>query len=167
MTYINFSTTSNSISNKVTYDETTGGRITRPENINGNWNVMGAFMFNCSIDSAGVWNINTDTNLGYNHYVSYLSLDKSQDSQKNTTRNTTWNERLSLSYRNDWLELSLDGTLAYNHAKNKLQPNSNLDTLAVLLWTFDDIDRSLGHKFEYQSLLQQSSRLFRCIDEYR
>ena len=128
MTYINFSTTSNSISNKVTYDETTGGRICRPENINGNWNVMGAFMFNCSIDSAGVWNINTDTNLGYNHYVSYLSLDKSQDSQKNTTQNTTWNERLSLSYRNDWLELSLDGTLAYNHAKNKLQPNSNLDT---------------------------------------
>ena len=128
MTYIYFSTTSNSISNKVTYDETTGGRITRPENINGNWNVMGAFMFNCSIDSAGVWNINTDTNLGYNHYVSYLSLDKSQDSQKNTTQNTTWNERLSLSYRNDWLELSLDGTLAYNHAKNKLQPNSNLDT---------------------------------------
>ena len=128
MTYINFSTTSNSISNKVTYDETTGGRITRPENINGNWNVMGAFMFNCSIDSTGVWNINTDTNLGYNHYVSYLSLDKSQDSQKNTTQNTTWNERLSLSYRNDWLELSLDGTLAYNHAKNKLQPNTNLDT---------------------------------------
>ena len=128
MTYINFSTTSNSISNKVTYDATTGGRITKPENINGNWNVLGAFMFNCSIDSAGVWNVNTDTNLGYNHYVSYLSLDKSQDSQKNTTQNTTWNERLSLSYRNDWLELSLDGTLAYNHAKNKLQPNSNLDT---------------------------------------
>ena len=128
MTFINFSTTNNSISNKVTYDETTGGRTTRPENINGNWNAMGAFMFNCSIDSAGVWNINTDTNLGYNNYVSYLSLDKQSDSQKNTTRSTTWRERLSFSYRNDWLELSLDGTLNYNHAKNKLQPNSNLDT---------------------------------------
>ena len=128
MTFINFSTTNNSISNKVTYDETTGGRITRPENINGNWNVMGTFMFNCSIDSAGVWNVNTDTNLGYNNYVSYLSLDKQSDSQKNTTRSTTWRERLSFSYRNNWLELSLDGTLNYNHAKNKLQPNSNLDT---------------------------------------
>lgn len=85
-------------------------------------------MFNCSIDSAGVWNLNTDTNLGYNNYVSYLSLDKQSDSQKNTTRSTTWRERLSFSYRNDWLELSLDGTLNYNHAKNKLQPNSNLDT---------------------------------------
>ena len=128
MTFINFSTTNNSISNKVTYDEKTGGRITRPENINGIWNVMGAFMFNCSIDSAGVWNLNTDTYLGYNNYVSYLSLDKQSDSQKNTTRSTTWRERLSFSYRNDWLELSLDGTLNYNHAKNKLQPNSNLNT---------------------------------------
>ena len=82
MTFINFSTTNNSISNKVTYDEKTGGRITRPENINGNWNVMGAFMFNCSIDSAGVWNLNTDTYLGYNNYVSYLSLDKQSDSQE-------------------------------------------------------------------------------------
>ena len=128
MTFINFSTTNNSISNKVTYDEKTGGRITRPENINGNWNVMGAFMFNCSIDSAGVWNLNTDTYLGYNNYVSYLSLDKQSDSQKNTTRSTTWRERLSFSYRNNWLELSLDGTLNYNHATNKLQPNSNLNT---------------------------------------
>ena len=128
MTFVNFSTTNNSISNKVTYDETTGGRITRPENINGNWNAMGAFMFNCSIDSAGVWNINTDTNLGYNNYVSYLSLDKQSDSQKNTTRSTTWRERLSFSYRNDWAEFSLDGTLTYNKAKNKLQPNSNLET---------------------------------------
>ena len=128
MTFINFSTTNNSISNKVTYDEKTGGRITRPENINGNWNVMGDFMFNCSIDSAGVWNLNTDTYLGYNNYVSYLSLDKQSDSQKNTTRSTTWRERLSFSYRNNWLELSLDGTLNYNHATNKLQPNSNLNT---------------------------------------
>ncbi len=128
MTFINFSTTNNSISNKVTYDEKTGGRITRPENINGKWNVMGAFMFNCSIDSAGVWNLNTDTYLGYNNYVSYLSLDKQSDSQKNTTRSTTWRERLSFSYRNNWLELSLDGTLNYNHATNKLQPNSNLNT---------------------------------------
>ena len=128
MTFINFSTTNNSISNKVTYDETTGGRITRPENINGNWNAMGAFMFNCSIDSAGVWNINTGAHANYNNYVSYLSLDKKSDSQKNTTRSITWRQNLSFSYRNDWAEFSLDGTLTYNKAKNKLQPTSNLDT---------------------------------------
>ena len=128
MTFVNFSTTNNSISNKVTYDETTGGRITRPENINGNWNAMGAFMFNCSIDSAGVWTINTGAHANYNNYVSYLSLDKKSDSQKNTTRSITWRQNLSFSYRNDWAEFSLDGTLTYNKAKNKLQPTSNLET---------------------------------------
>ena len=128
MTFVNFSTTNNSISNKVTYDETTGGRITRPENINGNWDAMGAFMFNCSIDSAGVWNINTGAHANYNNYVSYLSLDKKSDSQKNTTRSITWRQNLSFSYRNDWAEFSLDGTLTYNKAKNKLQPTSNLET---------------------------------------
>lgn len=128
MTFVNFSTTNNSISNKVTYDETTGGRITRPENINGNWNAMGAFMFNCSIDSAGVWNINTGAHANYNNYVSYLSLDKKSDSQKNTTRSITWRQNLSFSYRNDRAEFSLDGTLTYNKAKNKLQPTSNLET---------------------------------------
>lgn len=128
MTFVNFSTTNNSISNKVTYDETTGGRITRPENINGNWNAMGAFMFTCSIDSAGVWNINTGAHANYNNYVSYLSLDKKSDSQKNTTRSITWRQNLSFSYRNDWAEFSLDGTLTYNKAKNKLQPTSNLET---------------------------------------
>lgn len=128
MTFVNFSTTNNSISNKVTYDEKTGGRITRPENINGNWNAMGAFMFNCSLDSAGIWNINTGAHANYNNYVSYLSLDKKSDSQKNTTRSITWRQNLSFSYRNDWAEFSLDGTLTYNKAKNKLQPTSNLET---------------------------------------
>lgn len=128
MTFVNFSTTRNSISNKVEYDEKTGGRTTTPENINGNWNVMGAFMFNCSIDSAGVWNINTGAHANYNNYVSYLSVDKNSSSLKNTTRNLTWRQNLSLSYRNDWAEFSLDGTLSYNKAKNKLQPASNLET---------------------------------------
>lgn len=128
MTFVNFSTTRNSISNKVEYDEKTGGRTTTPENINGNWNVMGAFMFNCSIDSAGVWNINTGAHANYNNYVSYLSVDQNSSSLKNTTRSLTWRQNLSLSYRNDWAEFSLDGTLTYNKAKNKLQPTSNLET---------------------------------------
>ena len=85
-------------------------------------------MFNCSIDSAGVWNINTGAHANYNNYVSYLSVDKNSSSLKNTTRSLTWRQNLSLSYRNDWAEFSLDGTLSYNKAKNKLQPASNLET---------------------------------------
>ena len=126
MTFVNFSTTRNSISNMVTYNEKTGGRISRPENINGNWNVNGAFMFNTSIDSTGFWNVNTFTNLTYANNVSYLYLDNA--SQKNYTRTTTVMERLSLSYRNSWLEVEPNGSLTYTHGRNKLQSASDLDT---------------------------------------
>ena len=126
MTFINYSNTSNDISSMVTYNEATGGRITRPENINGNWNVRGAFMFNTAIDSAGVFNVNTFTNVNYNNYVAFTFLNN--ESQKTTTRSSSLGERIETSYRNSWLEFALDGSLNYTRSRNKLSINSNLDT---------------------------------------
>ena len=131
MAHLNFSTTSNSISNMVTYDEATGGRTTRPENINGNWNAFGMFMFNTAIDSTGLFNVNTFTTLRYANNVGYVSVDRNSDSQKSTTRTTTIGERLAGSFRNDWLEFELNGQFEYMHARSVLQENNNLDT-----WTF-------------------------------
>ena len=128
MAHVNYSNTRNSISNMVTYDEQTGGRTTRPENINGNWNLSGAFMFNTALDSIGMWTVNTFTNVRYNNYVGYLALDRNSDSQKNTTKTVQVGEQLALSYRNSWLEVSLDGSLDYTHTRNLLQSQSNLDT---------------------------------------
>ncbi len=131
MAHVNFSTTRNSISNMVTYNEQSGGRTTRPENINGNWNTFGMFMFNTAIDSAGFFNVNTFTTLRYVNNVGYVSVNRNADSQKSTTRTTTLGERLAASYRNDWLEVELNGSLEYMHARSELQSNNNLDT-----WTF-------------------------------
>lgn len=132
MTFLNFSTTNNSISSMVTYNEQTGGRTTRPENINGNWNVMWGGMFNMAIDSAGVWNVNTFTNLNYNNHVSFVSLGQQSSSVKGTTKETNVGERLGLSFRpviGNWFgELELDGSLNYSHARNKLQASADLDT---------------------------------------
>ncbi len=128
MTYLNYSNTLNSISNMVTYDDATGGRTTRPENINGNWDISAALMFNTALDTLSRWNISTYTTVGYNNYVGYLDLDNSETSQKNTTRTTTVGEQLSLSFRNSWFEVTLDGSLTYTHSRNLLQSQSNLDT---------------------------------------
>ena len=131
MANVSFSTTRNSISNMVTYDAASGGRTTRPENINGNWNASGMFMFNTAIDSAGFFNVNTFTTLRYNNSVGYVSVGRNTDSQKSTTKSTTVGERLAASYRNSWLEFELNGSLEYMHARSELQSNNNLDT-----WTF-------------------------------
>lgn len=155
MTFVNFSMTRNSISDMVTYDDKTGGRTTQPENINGNWNARGAFMFNTAIDSAGVWNINTFTTLAYTNAVGYLSLD-GKTSQKNTTKQTQVGERIAMGYRNNWLEVNLNGTLNYNHARNKLQASSNMNT-----WQFSygpSITVTMPWDMSLSTDLSQSSR---------
>lgn len=155
MTFVNFSMTRNSISDMVTYDDKTGGRTTQPENINGNWNARGAFMFNTAIDSAGVWNINTFTILSYTNAVGYLSLD-GKTSQKNTTKQTQVGERIAMGYRNNWLEVNLNGTLNYNHARNKLQASSNMNT-----WQFSygpSITVTMPWGMSLSTDLSQSSR---------
>ena len=125
--YANYRHIRNSISNLVRYNAETGGSISRPENINGNWNVNGGFTFNTALDSTAHWNIGTDTRLRYNNFVSYVAQQQA-DAAKNTTRTTNLNERLTFGYRNDWLEVTLDGTVNYQHSRNELQPTADLDT---------------------------------------
>ena len=125
MTFVNFSTTANSIANKVTLLDG-GARMTRPENINGNWNANVGFMFNTAIDSAGYFNVNTFTNFGYNHNVGFVN-DGVSDA-KAVTKSQTIMERLAFSYRNDWLEIELNGSLNYNRNRSELQTSNNLDT---------------------------------------
>ena len=128
MAHVTFSTTRNAIANKITYDAATGGRISQPQNINGNWNTNGFFMFNTAIDSTGYFNINTSTNLGYNHRVGYVNLNKSADATRSTTRSFTVGERLAASYRNAWIEVEPNGSLSYTHSRNTMQSTANLDT---------------------------------------
>ena len=112
-------------------------------------------MFNTAIDSAGVWNINTFTTLAYTNAVGYLSLD-GKTSQKNTTKQTQVGERIAMGYRNNWLEVNLNGTLNYNHARNKLQASSNMNT-----WQFSygpSITATMPWGMSLSTDLSQSSR---------
>ena len=127
-TWAGLNTTSNAISNKVTLDKTTGARITQPENINGNWSGYAGMVFNTAIDTAAFFNVNTFTNVGFNHYVGYASVDMKSESQKSVTNSLSLNERLAASYRNEWLEIELNGSVGYTRSRNDLQENNNLDT---------------------------------------
>lgn len=73
MAGIDATQTRNSISNRMVYDETTGVRYTRPENINGNWDGRGMFMFNTALGAKKLFNISTFTSLSYNNAVGYVS----------------------------------------------------------------------------------------------
>jgi hypothetical protein len=122
---VNGSFTQNAISNIRKYNEATGGWTTMPENINGNWNVFGMFGMNTALKSNKKFTIETFTNASYNNNVGYVTTGEMKDAQKNTTTNLSLGERLGSRYRNDWLEIGVNGSLNYTFEKDKLNPENN------------------------------------------
>ena len=121
---LNGSFTQNAISNIRKYNEATGGWTTMPENINGNWNVFGMFGMNTALKNKK-FTIDTFTNASYNNNVGYVTTCEMKDAQKNTTTNLSLGERVGGRYRNDWLEIGLNGSLNYTFEKDKLNPENN------------------------------------------
>ena len=121
-----FQMTQNSISSSRVYNDATGGWTTTPRNINGNWSAFGMFGFNTALKNKK-YTIGTFTNANYANNVGYLTSGSGADAveRKNTTTNLTLNERLNATYRNDWLELGVNGTLSYSIERDKLTPSNN------------------------------------------
>ena len=124
--------TSNSIGNVVTYNETTGGRISRPENINGNWSVNGGGSFNIGLDTLNRWDVSGGINGSYNHQIGYVNLNRTAIPDRNVTHTYNFSPDMSLSYRNRWFNFSLNLRATYARTENRLQASRNLTT-----WNFN------------------------------
>ena len=149
-----YSQTRNNISSATIYNTETGARYTRPMNIDGNWNTGGAVMFNTAMGRRKYFNIHTFTNLIHNHNVGYLSSNSDGSNwsniylpngnvdmdyifsttplQKATTKTTNISENLRLNFRNDLMEVGVNGGVNYQHARSALQKNANMDN-----WSFN------------------------------
>ena len=128
MTRGNFRTTKNSISNRVEYNSETGGSRTRPENINGNWNAYMMIGGNLALkDTRYTFSLYTGSN--YSHQVGYLYQD--QVSRISTTKSLSPNANLNASFRDENVELSVRGNVWWNHSRNDIRVNGNMDT-----WNF-------------------------------
>ena len=123
-THASFQATQNSISNSRVYNEQTGGWTTTPKNINGNWNAFGMLGFNTALKNKK-FNISTFTNVRYQNNVGYLTDTQTRIERKNTTTNLDLNERLRFTFRNDWFEVGLNGTVGYTIERDRLTPSNN------------------------------------------
>ena len=124
----NFSRTTNSIGNIVTYEENTGRRISRPDNFDGNWSTRGGVSFYLGLDTLNRWDISGGLEGSYRHQVSYVNLNMTATPDRNVTHSYNLEPSLSLSFRNKWLSVSLNGRTAYAHTENRLQASRNLET---------------------------------------
>ena len=123
--------TLNSIVNKITYNEETGGRISQPTNLDGwwsNWNANAGIAYNTALPNQK-YKVSSSTNARYSYQEGYVrTANTSGEFPLAATRSVNLSERLTGTYQNDWLEVTLHGSLNYSRARNNLQPTANRDT---------------------------------------
>lgn len=122
---LTFQNTLNAIESRTQYNEATGGRITQPTNVNGNWSMRGNFGWNRPIFLDNL-TLNTSTSSSYSNNVGYIY--QNNESLKNKVKSFSVGESLRLNYRTDYWDVSLNGNINYNNQKSELVPTNNRST---------------------------------------
>ena len=125
--FASYSNTINAITRRATYNEATGATTTQPENINGNWNVNGGFVFNSAVPANTKFTYSTFTDGGYSERVSYISMQGVQGSVKSLAKTVNVSERLTANYRADNFDISFSGFVRYSHSKSTAQPEDKMN----------------------------------------
>lgn len=125
---IDFHTTQNSVSSRTEYDELTGGRVTTPQNVNGNWDASAGLNFNTAIQGDKRFRVNTNIQGNYTNAVGYVYRSKLAETVKNRTRGASVRQGLRFTYRIDWLELNAHGSFRYSHTSSTSNSARNMDT---------------------------------------
>ena len=150
---LSFSNTLNAIESRTKYNEETGGRITQPTNVNGNWNINGNFGWNRPI-FVDNFTFNTSTSASYSNNVGYIY--QNNQSLKNTVNNLRIGESIRLNYRTDIWDASLFGNLNYSNQKSKLVPTNNRATYDFSYGASGNI--YLENGFGFSTNISMSSR---------
>ena len=150
----NLRATQNATASRTEYNDQTGGRVTMPVNINGNWNAGTNFNFNTALDSARHFRIGFNT--AFNHTTSNGYVYQNQQTIKNTTRGNHVTQGARFTFRREFdthpvysfsddyddyddeepdvtwqkntLEVNLRGSFGYNATRATATAATNLDT---------------------------------------
>jgi len=122
---LSFSNTLNSITNRTEYNTETGGQITRPENINGNWNISGNIGFNTPLFT-DMLTLNTNTSASYQKHVGYIY--QNHETQTNNVAQTSLGERLNLTLRLGYWDVRANGNLTWSRSRSDIVEATNQNT---------------------------------------
>lgn len=118
---LSFSNTYSKIVSSITQLEL-GKQLSRPENVNGAYNLNGNFNFGIPIKRMQGGNFNTTTRLNYDRNVSLLN------GRKNYIKNALIGQDLRLNYNyKELLDVGLGAGLTYNSVQYTVQPDRNDD----------------------------------------
>lgn len=125
---VDFHATQNSVSSRTEYNELTGGRVTTPQNVNGNWSGSAGFNFNTALRADKRFRVNTNTQASMTNAVGYVYRSRLAETVKNRTRGASVRQGLRLTFRNDWLEVNAQGAFRYSHTHSTSRGAGRMDT---------------------------------------
>ena len=128
------------VTQKTDYDPTTGVSVTQPINMDGfwtNWSTSGNLTYNQTIPNTK-WRYNASANGSFRHQESYMRTGSigqfnpgagtGGSAVLSATNTISAGENGSVTYRNQWLEVTANGRFTYNHSENNQRQNQNMDT---------------------------------------
>ena len=101
-----------------------------------NWSTSGNLTYNQTIPNTK-WRYNLSANASYRHQESFMRTGSISFGQQTTggselskTNTISAGENGSVTYRNQWLEVTANGRFTYNHSENNQRQgsNGNMDT---------------------------------------
>ena len=124
---VNYRQTQNGVTQRTEYNDVTGGRVSKPENINGNWNASAHFNFNTALRNPR-FRVNSNTRTNYTNAMGYVYDNDEQITRTNRTGTLVVQQDMRGTYRNEWLECGLKMGARYNHSRSTARSAGNLDT---------------------------------------
>jgi hypothetical protein len=113
--------TMNDIVTKSTVDQTTGKRVSTYENVNGNFRANVRLIVNTPLKNKK-FSINTMT------FGMFSNSNGFVNGEKNTSKNLSVMERAGIDFRSDRFDFGLNGNVRFQHTRNSLQGQQNLNT---------------------------------------
>lgn len=125
-----FNQSFNNISNKLTYDASTGKRISQPANINGDWSASVNLDYSRSLGKENMFTIQANSSNSFSHSVGYTSTGSESTiiNSKNVMRTLSLTERFTGNFRTDKVDASLSAQVTYNNDRGDEGSYSKMNT---------------------------------------
>jgi hypothetical protein len=96
------------------YDTKTGIRTTRPDNVNGNWNIGGGTHYTRCLDAKDLLSFEGHTGYEYVHSVDLTGTTDGRGVERSVVHNVNLNEELGLNYKIGQNKVGLKGKVAWS-----------------------------------------------------
>ncbi len=123
-TELTYNLVRNALAHSVLYNELTGVRTTRPDNVNGNWNLTGSTHFYRHLDKHDRLGFTSSTGYSYLHSVDLTGTTAVERSKVNTLN---LNEEVSLRYQLGDHSIGVKGKVAWSNITSDRENFTNMN----------------------------------------